>query len=349
MKVDGKPFPSERILVIEVTDAAGFESDELLLVLDDVRSQIERPREGAEYELSLGFREWGPPLYVGTYIFEEIERSGYERTLTLVAKAADHAETLKEPKTRAWEGKTFGEIAGEIAKEHNLKLVIVDNLANHAIPYVAQTEESDQHLLTRMGRRIGAVIAPKDGHLLVTERSSGKTASGKQLPPIYVTPDRLISDSAYYVRIKPRSRYSKVKAKWQDRAAGKTRQVALKAALKGPSMTLREVFQSEGDARKAAQAKVRELRAGEGELSLKMVGDPRARAEVPILGVGVSPDVDDHPWITSTVTHVWDYSDGGSATTIVEAEFGLEEKDDKKKKKKRRQTGEYVSILDRPT
>ena len=156
------------------------------------------------------------------------------------------------------------------------------------------------------------------------------------------------------MRIKPRSRYSKVIAKWQDRGAGRTRQVTLKAAEKGPSMTLREVFQSEAEARKAAEAKVKELRAGEGELSCDMVGSPKARAEAPIKVLGVAPDADGD-WIASTVTHVWDYSDGGGATTTVEAEFGMEEKDDKKdtnnkkstSKSSSQPTGDYVSVLDR--
>lgn len=350
LKVDGKTFPSARVMRIEVSDEAGFESDELRLVLDDAPPQIARPREGAQYELSLGFREWGPPIYVGTYIFEEIERNGYQRTLTLIAKAADHAKTLKEPKTRPWEAVTFGDIAGSIAQTHGLKLAITKALAQHHIPYAAQTEESDQNFLTRLGRRIGAVVAPKDGHLLVTERRSGKTASGRDLPTIIVNPMRLIDQSAYWVRIKPRSRFGKVIARWQDRGAGRTRKVTLETGREGPSTTLRETFQSEAEATKAADAKVKELRAGEGELSVTLVGDPKARAEAPILVLGVAPDADGE-WIASAVRHVWDYAEGGGATTTIEAEFGMEEKDDKddanKKKSSRRQSGEYVSILDR--
>ncbi|WP_224825577.1 phage late control D family protein [Cognatishimia sp. MH4019] len=352
--VDGKPFPSARILRIEATDAAGFESDELRLTLDDSAPQIETPREGATYELSLGYAEWGPPIFIGTYVFEEIERNGYERTLTLTAKAADHAESLKEPKTRAWEGQTFGAICGTIAREHNLKLAIASDLAAFGVAYIAQTEESDQHFLTRLGRRLGAVVAPKDGRLLISSRGSGKTVSGKPMPTIFITTQQLIADNAYMVRRKPRSRYSRVIAKWQDRAAGRTRTITLKAGLKGPSMTLREVFQSAADARKAAEAKVKELRAGEGELSCDLVGFPKARAEAPIKVQGVAPDADGD-WIAASVTHIWDYTDGSGAVTTVEAEFGMEENSDKKKptksKKKTKstpkQTGEYVSILDR--
>ena len=147
-------------------------------------------------------------------------------------------------------------------------------------------------------------------------------------------------------------------AKWQDRGAGRVKSITVKAAEKGPSMTLREVFQSEPEAQKAAEAKVKELRAGEGELSLELVGDPKARAEAPIKVKGVAPDADGD-WIASTVSHVWDYSDGGGATTTVQAEFGMDEKDDKEGSNKKTTTtktasksssqpsGDYASILDR--
>jgi hypothetical protein len=96
--------------------------------------------------------------------------------------------------------------------------------------------------------------------------------------------------------------------------------------------------------------KVKELRAGEGELSCDIVGSPKAHAEAPIKVQGVAPDADGD-WIASSVTHVWDFSDSGGATTTIEAEFGMDEKDDKKGAKKKksspRQSGEYVSILDR--
>lgn len=346
---DGKPFSMTRILKIEITDAAGFESDELVITLDDSYPHIARPREGAKLTVFLGFLETGL-VEMGTFIFEELERNGLERTLTLICKAADHASTLKEPKTRSWDGQTLGEVVKKIASEHGLKAAITETLATHQIKFIAQTEESDQNFLTRLGRRVGAVITPKDGHLLTTERRSGKTASGKDMPKIEVTLERLVSTGAYSVRLKPRSRFSRVIANYQDRASGTTKRFSLKGAEKGPSITLREVYQDEQDAKKAAVARVSDLRAGEGELTLELIGDPLARAEAPLIIENVAPDVDGN-WIASTVTHVWDYGEGGGATTTVEAEFGKEEKDEtsgrKNTRKSKKPAGEYVSVLDR--
>ncbi|MBI1495418.1 contractile injection system protein, VgrG/Pvc8 family [Halocynthiibacter styelae] len=348
LTVEGKPFNSARVLRIEATDAAGYESDELTITFDDTFPFVERPREGAAITLDLGFEETGL-MFAGTYLFEEWGRNGFERTATLTAKAADHAKSLKEPKTRNWSG-TVESIAGEIARSHNLKLVISEALASHVIDYIAQTNESDQNLLTRIGRRIGAVIAPKDGHLLVTERNSGKTASGQDLPAVQVTTDRLIADNAYSVNLKPRSRFSRIIANWEDAAAGRTRQAILELAVEGPSITLREVFQNEADAVKAAEARHKEVRAGEGEMTVELVGAPAARAEAPVQVLNVAPDLDGN-WIAHSVTHVWDFGEEGGATTTIEAQFGMdEEKEDKPattSANRNTGNGEYISILDR--
>lgn len=358
--VEGQSFASDRVLSIEITDAAGFESDQLSITLDDAFPQIERPREGAKLTVALGYQDTGL-VEMGTYVFEELERDGMARTVTLHAKAADHAKTLKQPKTRAWDQKTFGDIVKTIAGEHSLKPVIAREIGAHPIHYAAQTEESDQNFLTRMGKRIGAIVAPKDGHLLATLRRSGETASGQAIPTIEVTLGRLVSDGAYHVRLKPRSRYAKVIANYEDQGAGVTRQEIIEVASEGPSMTLREVFQNRTEARRAAEAKSIEFKAGEGELSLQLIGDPHARAEAPIEVSGVSLDADGK-WIASTVTHTWDYGEDGGAVTTVEAEFGMNKEDEDtssgaKKSGNRRKAkasksapkpaGEYVSILDR--
>lgn len=346
IEADGQPFNMSRVLRVEVIDAAGYESDELTIVLDDTPPQIERPREGAKLKVSLGFAETGL-VSVGTYVFEEIERNGFERKMTLIAKAADHMETLKEPKTRGWEHVAFGDILKKVAREHSLKPVVSKALAVHMIDYAAQTEESDQNFLTRLGRRIGAVVAPKDGHLLAIERHTGKAASGDDLPPIFVTKSKLVSDGAYSVRIKPRSRFSSFRALWEDKTSGTTKEVIVQGGEKGPSYTLRETFQSRGEAHKAATSKRNELRAGEGELSIEMIGEPSAVAEAPISVIDVSPDADGE-WIASTVTHVWDFEEGGGATTTIEAQYGMDDKKKKEKKKAPPQgEKEYVSILDR--
>lgn len=100
---DGQPFAMDRVISIEITDEAGYESDELIITLDDADPQIERPREGAVLAVVLGYSGTALTEF-GSYVVEEFERSGWPRRLTLTAKAADHSKAMKEPKTRSWEG-----------------------------------------------------------------------------------------------------------------------------------------------------------------------------------------------------------------------------------------------------
>ncbi|MBP8931271.1 MAG: hypothetical protein KBG46_08325 [Paracoccus sp.] len=324
LTADGNPFATGRVLAIRITDEAGYESDELQIELDDAEPQIARPREGAVLAVALGY-EGSQLTEFGTYTVEEFERSGWPRRAVLTAKAADHAKTMKEPKTRAWEGKTLGDVVRAIAAEHGLSPAIGERFASIELPFIAQTEESDQNLLTRLGKRIGAVIAPKDQRLLVTARHSGQTANGQAMPAVAVHPDMLIAQDAYRIGSRPRGRFGSVRVRWRDRKAGLTRNVVVQTDLEGPQKTLREIYQDEADAQRAADAAVREIKAGEGAMTLRLVGTPLARAEAPIVVSGVSLDVDGR-WIATRVSHEWNF-EGGGATTEIVAEFGADEDD----------------------
>ena len=236
LTADGAPFAPERVLSITISDEAGFESDELVIILDDADPQIARPRQGALLTIALGY-DGAALTEFGTYTVEEVERSGWPRRLTLTAKAADHAKAMKEPKTRAWEDKTLGDLVKAIAGEHGLKAEISSALASVKLPYIAQTEESDQHLLTRIGKRVGTVIAPKDQRLLVTARHSGKTVSGQSMPEVKVTADMLVDMDGYRIGSRPRGRFGSVRTRWRDRQAGLTRNVDVSTGLEGPRKT----------------------------------------------------------------------------------------------------------------
>ena len=320
LTADGNPFASARVLEVEITDEAGYKSDQLIVVLDDADPQIARPREGAKLTIALGYRETGLVAF-GTYVVEEIDRSGWPRELVLIAKAADGAGNLKSPRSRSWEGKTLGDILRQIAADNGLTPVVAPKLAAMKIAFLAQTEESDQHLLTRLGQRVGAVITPKDGRLIATERHGAKTASGQDMPEVNVGPADLVASSGYRVTLKPRARFGEVRGRWRDRAGGATRELREKAADKGPLKTLREVYQSEEECRCAVAAEARAVRASEAELTLTMAGNPSARAETRVTVAGVSLDADG-AWVCKQATHRWSFRSGGGATTEVVCEYG---------------------------
>ena len=120
-------------------------------------------------------------------------------------------------------------------------------------------------------------------------------------------------------------RYSEIRARWRDRSAGRTKLVSVKTGLEGPSTTLREVFQTEEEAKRAADATKRDMAAGEGEMELTLIGNLLARAETPVQVEGVGFDIDGR-WIATSITHEWAFN-GGGATTTIRAEFGADKGD----------------------
>ena len=143
------------------------------------------------------------------------------------------------------------------------------------------------------------------------------------MPEIKVGPSDLIASGGYRVTLKPSARFGEVRGRWRDRQGGATREVREKAADKGPIKTLREVYQSEAECRCAVSAEAKKVRASEAELTLLLIGTPRARAETRVTVKGVSLDADGS-WVCKQVTHRWSFRSGGGATTELVCEYGAD-------------------------
>ncbi|MHA1570505.1 MAG: contractile injection system protein, VgrG/Pvc8 family [Alphaproteobacteria bacterium] len=305
---------ADRLLSLVITDAAGKESDAAEIMLDDRDGSIALPREGAKLAISLGYRETGLE-YMGLFVVEEVEGSGFPRQLAITAKAADHRETFKEQKTRGWDQKTLGQIVGQIAGEHGLSAAVAGSLSARQIAHIAQTEESDQHFLTRLAARFGAIAAPKDGRLVFAPRGAGLAASGAVMTPVVVSVTDLVGSSAYSFTLKPRNRFSKVVATWTDRAGAKRREVEAMTNSQGPIRTLRTPFADEAQAQAAADAEARKIAREEGSISLEIAGRPAVRAEAPLTVSGVRTGADGQ-WTIERVEHTYDPAGQGYITSI---------------------------------
>lgn len=309
---------ADRRLSLTITDAAGLESDAAEIVLDDRDAALALPREGAKLAISLGYVETGLE-YMGLYVVEEVEGSGLPRQLTITAKAADHRETLKEQKTRSFDGKTIGDIVGQIAGENSLGAAVAGALGGKTIGHISQTEESDQHFLTRLAARYGAIAAPKDGRLVFAPRGAGLAVSGTAMTPVAVTMTELVG-AGYSFTLKPRNRFSKVVATWTDRAGARRREVEAQTGSDGPVRTLRTPHADEDTAQAAADAEARKIAREEGSISLDITGRPSVRAEAPLIVSGVRAGADG-AWTIERVEHRFD-AGGSGYTTSIEAKKG---------------------------
>ncbi|MEG2566505.1 MAG: contractile injection system protein, VgrG/Pvc8 family, partial [Acinetobacter sp.] len=167
---------SSRIISVTVTDNRANEADELSIVLDDSDGTLELPKRGVKLNCKMGYL--GEDIHdKGDFVVDETEWSGTPDLITVKASSANFKSKIKEAKSKSYHRKKFGEIASEVAKNHELTLVMTADLKAINLAHVDQTNESDLNLLQRLAKQNGAEMAVKKDRLLIFKAGSAKTAS----------------------------------------------------------------------------------------------------------------------------------------------------------------------------
>ena len=301
----------ERLLSLRVRDEEGYGSDVVEIRLDDRGGEMEVPRRGVALEVELGYEASGR-VSMGRYVVDWIELSGPPETLTVRARAADMRTGAKQRKTRSWDQVTIGDLVATIARDHDLEPRVAHGLAGIVLPHVDQTDESDLHLLTRLGEKYDAAARPAGGRLVFARRGAALSATGRAITPVRVAREQA---GDYRVTLDDRRRYGSVKAYWYDRSEGRRREVT--AGRGEPVYALRDDQADAATARYAAQARLDALNRGAVALSLSMrPGAPAVSGETPLTLSGFRGGVDGR-WIVTRVSHEFS---GGGLTTEVEGE-----------------------------
>lgn len=297
-----------------VTDGTGIESDGITIELDNAGDRIDRPRKGSVIVFGGGYRETGGPRRIGTYTVEDAEKTGPLRRLTVIGRAGAPGDKLKEKKNRAWDGKTIKEIVSQIAGEMDLTPAVDPDLANLKIPYRAQLNESDMHMLTQIGQRLGAMPNAKDGHLIFARKGKGMSISGVAMPFVLIGPDDLHGEGAWRLRGIARAKYGTIRAHWHDAQEAIRKKV--EEAGDGPVYEIPEIFQSEDEAKAAVEGQRNNQDREEEKLSLTVVGKETRQAEAMMTVAGIDRDADGH-WSIDSITHV--FTGTASYTNNIEA------------------------------
>ena len=207
---------SERLLSLRVRDEEGYRSDAVEIRVDDRGGETELPRRGVALEVELGYEASGR-VAMGRYVVDEVELSGPPETLTVRATAADMRTGAKQRKTRSWDQVTIGDLVATVARDHDLEPRVERGLAGIVLPHVDQTDESDLHLLTRLGEKYDAAARPAGGRLVFARRGAGRSATQGAVTAVRVAREQA---GDYRVMFDDRRRYGAVKAYWYDRSAG---------------------------------------------------------------------------------------------------------------------------------
>lgn len=298
---------NDRLIKLAVSDEAGVESDTVEIEVDDRGHVIATPRKGAIIMVSMGYLETGLSL-MGRYTVDEVEVETAPSVMRVKGKAADLRDTFKQQKSRHFEDTTLGEIFQRVARDHGLAAAVDQTLAQRQVKYVAQTEESDLHFMTRLARRHDAMAAPKNGRLVVVRHGDGRTSSGAAMAGLVITPAMVTKAKA---STGDRPKHGKVEADFYDSDKAERRHASADASGDGPTMRLPHVYPTEEEAKHAADARGRELGRAEGSLSVEMPGRTDIMAEMPVMMQGFRDPIAG-AWTTSRVQH--EISDDGYQT-----------------------------------
>jgi len=297
------------LMRLQLTESRGEEADQLEITLDDSIGNLAMPPVGGEIALQLGYRHTGM-VDKGLYTVDEIEHSGAPDVVQLRCRSADLRATLRQRASHSWHGATLGQIVRDIAAKNGLQSKVDADLQDVQVPHIDQTNESDVHFLTRLGRQHDAVATVKKGRLVFLAIDSTKNAAGQDLDAITLT--RSDGDRHRY-HLAARDSYTGVRAHWHDK--GSAVKQSAQAGSEGNVKTLRDSYASEEDATDAARAELGRIQRGAATLEITLaIGQPALMVQTPVNVRGFKPEIDGTDWLCKTVEHSLD--DNGLSTRL---------------------------------
>lgn len=321
--VDGQPVAGafyERLVSLSVTDKEGVTSDSFTAELNDgPPAFLALPRTGAIVDIRLGY-QGGGLRSVGRFTVDKVSAKCLPYSVSISGKSADLRKgKLKENRERHWDNRTVSDIVGEIAGECGLAATVDGEIGSFKYEWLGQQDEQNILFLERLARRHNALFTIKDGRLIIAKRGSGLSASGEFVGTVIVVPPIILQGTCSF-EANDRTRYKKVVAYHQDKGRAERVEIEVEADADGDSVyRLPEPYADPAEADKAAQAKAKQLKRGEGAASVTVVGDTGIVAGAPLLFQGVRPGLDGVPYLIDTVTH--EVSKRGGFTTKISAKL----------------------------
>jgi len=310
--IDGTPVAGgfyERLVSVTVTDKDGGEADTFDMELNDGPPQfLAIPRKGAIVDIRFGY---GAARSLGRFTVDKVSAKCLPFSMSISGKSADlRGGKLKERHERSWDKTKLKDIVGELAGESNLSASVDPTIGEHEYEWIAQQDESNIHFLRRLADRHNALFAVKSGRLVFGAKGSGNATSGAFVGSVVVTPDRIVQGTCTF-EANDRTKYSKVVAYYQDNDKAQRVEIEADGDEDGDSVyRIPDPFSSVEEADKAAQAKAKDLKRGEGAASVTVIGDTAIVAGAPLLFSGVRPGLDGVPYVIDTATHTYRKRDG---------------------------------------
>ncbi|MBX3545609.1 hypothetical protein [Chelatococcus sp.] len=298
---------------VRITDNRGEESDTADIV-SVWRPNMPLPRKGDSFTIYLGWQDSGEVI-AGTYTAQKPNVAGGPddgETVTVRLRAADYIDKLKAMGREHYDrDTTFGDLMDRVAREAGISAEVDSELRSRKLPHVIRWDQSLIDFATEQGDILGATVKPMAGKLLAMKRGAARSAGGQVLEPIVIGRRGCIS---YEIEVEPRPIFGNVAAYWHDQRTGRRKAVKHATGRKGPTSTLPHPYQSEEEAKAAAESRGYNLGNSSCTGRFEYPGLPSARAEAPVIISGFGRDIDG-TYTAETVEHSVT-ADGIFTTTI---------------------------------
>lgn len=246
----------DRVLEIRSVDKPGLDADECTITLDDRDGRIAFPPKGATLKVSVGWEGQGLSM-LGEYAVDDVGVRGPPASVVIRGKPANMRATSKTQRYGSWSNAKLADIVGDVARRNKWSAACDVDVV---VPRIDQFGESDLHFITRVARQYGATATVKTGKLIVLPRGGGRSASGKPLPVVTLTPDALID---YDINFPDRASFAAVRTKVHDRKTGKKIDLTIPNPDAPPGAsavhTERHVFASPEAAKAGATSRLKTL------------------------------------------------------------------------------------------
>ncbi|GHM58170.1 MAG: late control protein D [Candidatus Mesenet longicola] len=295
----------DRLISLRITDELGTTSDEAEICFNYENGALDFT---GNLKVFLGYKEAG--LFpMGVYVANEVIIQNPPQTVRIKAHAANLKKSLKEQVSKQWHQITLGNLVEQIAQKHGYGAKVATEFKDILVQHTYQTNESDMSFLTKVAREYGATVKPIGGYIIFVSKGQSKSATGKTLEAVAITPQDVINWQACFT---VRNRYNSVIVKWYDYEKGET--ISETTGVGSPSYVIQEVYPSSELALSAAQAKLKQLKRSTATLDITMPGDPQVFTEARLNLAEFDQKIDGE-WVINKVEHT--LSSRGYLTTLV--------------------------------
>lgn len=291
----------DTLLGVKIHDATAHDSDTCTLTFAVQPPFPAMPPKGTRYAVSVG---WSATAMAktGVYTVQRSSLSGDPESgheLVVECRAADLSDKAKAGDSGHWDDKTLGEIVDDVAGKMGLKAKVDPALRAIKIPYRARLDQEATDFLSDLADDFGGAFKIAGEHVVMTQRGSGKSASGAELPTITAV---YAPSYGFGFDFEPRGDDAEAVGAWWDEETGSWRTETDEGKGKG-RQARPHPWPSKKEAKVGAKAKRAERQRQSATGHVELVGDPNAVAGCPVVCKGYGPDADGTAWVSESIDH----------------------------------------------